>query len=109
MEYSVIRYRIKEDSREKNRAFVSRVFEGLCQTAPKDLRYLAFELADGEFLHLVATVEGKDASSLTQLAAFRKFSADHAQRQSEPAKRSPARIVGNYRMLTDLPENTGCR
>ena len=38
---------------------------------------------------------------LTGLAAFKAFSADHADRRATPVVRSPARIIGNYRMLAE--------
>jgi hypothetical protein len=96
MAYAVIRYGVKDGSGEENRRLVEGVFEALEQSTPA-LQYLVLELEDGEFIHLVA--EEGSASPLPQLAAFKAFTAHHADRRATPISRKSAKIVGNYRML----------
>ena len=95
MGYNLIRYGVKDESIAENRTLVAKVFEALDETKPQSVRYLVLELENGEFIHLVS----QDGDGLTGLNAFKAFSADHAARRSAPLARSPAKIVGNYRML----------
>lgn len=97
MDYTLIRYSVKDASLAENRALVTKVFEALDEAKPQAVRYLVLELDNGEFIHVVSQDNG--TSALTGLAAFKAFSAEHAERRSAPVVRSPAKIVGNYRML----------
>jgi hypothetical protein len=97
MDYTLIRYGVTDTSLAENRALVTKVFMALEEAKPQTVRYLVLELDNGEFIHVVS--QDKDTSALTGLAAFKAFSADHAERRSAPVARSPARIVGKYRML----------
>lgn len=98
MTYNLIRYGVKEAAGAENRTLVAKVFQALDETRPQSVRYLVLELDNGEFVHIVGYE--KDSSALTELDAFKAFGADHAERRSTPLTRSPAKIVGNYRMLT---------
>jgi hypothetical protein len=98
MDYAVIRYGVKDESLAENRALIARVFAELDRSAPQGLRYLALELEGGEFVHVVGTDE-QGTSPLTKLASFKAFTESHAERRSTAVMRSPAGIVGNYRML----------
>lgn len=98
MGYAVIRYGVKNGSATENRALIEKVFAELEQSAPEALRYLVLELEDGEFVHLVMD-EGE--SPLPKLAAFKAFTAHHPDRRSTPISRSPAKVVGNYRMIAE--------
>jgi len=99
MGYALIRYGVKNTSLEENRALIAKVFEDLHQSAPKAVQYAVLELDGGEFVHIVRTPDDGDASPLTQLPAFKAFGDSHAERRSTPVMRSPARIIGNYRLL----------
>lgn len=99
MGYAIVRYSVKDGSLEENRALVAKVFEELERTNPETLQYLALELEDGEFIHVVGTQDENEASPLPELAAFKAFTANHAERRSTPVRRSLATIIGNYRML----------
>lgn len=99
MGYKLIRYSVKDTGLEENRALVAKLFEALDETAPQGVRYLVLELDDGEFVHVVG--EGNDTSALTGLAAFEAFTQNHAERRSTPVRRSPAKIIGNFRMLEE--------
>jgi hypothetical protein len=97
MGYTLIRYSVKDTELEENRTLVAKVFEALGEAAPPTARYLVLELDDGEFVHVV----GEESAELTELAAFKAFTKNHAERRSTPVKRSPARIIGNYHILED--------
>ena len=97
MDYALIRYGVKDAMLMETRALVTRVFEALDEAKPQAVRYLVLELENGEFIHVVS--QDNDPSALTGLAAFKAFNADHAERRSAPVVRSPAKIVGSYRML----------
>lgn len=103
MDYTVIRYRVKENSVDENRSLIRKVFEELEQVDPKGFRYLVLELEDGEFMHIVGASDQSDASPLPGLAAFRSFTERHGERRSTPVVRSAARITGNFRSLADEP------
>ena len=97
MGYAVIRYGVKAEGADENRALVAKVFEELAQAAPPQLQYLVLELQNGEFVHIVNEQSG--APQLPKLAAFKAFIEHHGDRRSTPVERSEAKIVGNYRML----------
>ncbi|TGQ54858.1 hypothetical protein EN836_09370 [Mesorhizobium sp. M1C.F.Ca.ET.193.01.1.1] len=78
------------------------MFEALDEAKPQSVRYLVLELENGEFVHLVGY--DKDSSELTGLEAFKAFVADHAGRRSTPLARSPAKVIGNYHMLSNADE-----
>jgi hypothetical protein len=102
--YAIIRYGVKQESIEENRALVAKVFEELEQREPQGFRYAALELDNGEFVHIVSEI---DPSPLPALPAFKAFIEHHADRRSTPVTRTAARIVGNFRLLTDMkPERT---
>ncbi|WP_292060996.1 hypothetical protein [Mesorhizobium sp.] len=102
MNCNLIRYGVKDTSIAENRELVAKVFEALDEAKPQSVRYLVLELENGEFVHLVGY--DKDSSELTGLDAFKAFGADHAGRRSTPLARSPAKIIGNYHMLSNADE-----
>ncbi len=106
MGYTVIRYSVKYSRLEENRALIVGVFGELDQSAPQALQYLALELEGGEFIHVVGTPDESGTSPLPGLAAFKAFTENHAERRSTPVMRSPARVVGNYRMLAATKPTT---
>ena len=97
MSFTAVRYRIKPEQEDENRSRIEAVFAQLEQQAPEGFRYMALQLEDGTFIHLV---EGNGAYDLpARNAAFKEFVAGPKERQSEPTVRQPARLVGQYRML----------
>ncbi|BCH26276.1 hypothetical protein MesoLjLb_60610 [Mesorhizobium sp. L-8-3] len=99
MNYAVVRYGVKAAGVAENRALIAKVFQELEESATEGLQYLVLELDDGEFVHIVGTLDGDEASPLPRLAAFKAFTENHADRRSTAIIRSPARIAGNHRML----------
>ena len=60
METTIVRYRVKADQAEENKAYIRRVFEELDASKPNGLRYVSFNLADGvSFVH-IAVVESEE-------------------------------------------------
>jgi hypothetical protein len=96
MRHILIRYRTKPDKALENADRISAVFRELGEKAPDDLRYIALQLADGTFLHLVLA-EG-DTGALTSLDAFQSFQAGIAERCLEMPKLEEVTVVGSYRM-----------
>lgn len=106
MNYTVIRYGVKEAGITENRALIAKVFQELEVSAPEGLQYLVLDLDDREFVHLVGTPEGNEVSPLPGLAAFKAFTENHADRRSTAISRSRARILGDYRMLAAAGKRT---
>jgi hypothetical protein len=100
METTIVRYKVKVDHVEENKAFIRRVFEELDASKPDGLRYVSFNLADGvSFVH-IAVVESADGDNpLPKTAAFKDFVADIKDRCEEPPAASSADIVGSYRLF----------
>ena len=100
METTIVRYKVKADQAEENKAFIRRVFEELDADKPDGLRYVSFSLADGvSFVH-IAVVESEDGENpLPKIAAFKDFVADIKDRCEEPPAASSADIVGSYRLF----------
>lgn len=99
MEATLVRYTVKADRLEENRALVRDVFAALARTKPDDVHYLALELEGGEFVHLVVRNGTSETSALTQLPAFVAFNKDHGARRAGPLNRQEAKIVGQFALL----------
>ncbi|GLQ56425.1 hypothetical protein [Devosia nitrariae] len=104
MSFTAIRYRIKPELRDENRIRIEAVFAELTKQAPEDLRYMALQLEDGTFIHIVDRDSADDP--FEHNAAFKAFTvglndrqAEPTVRQAEPTVRQPARVVGQYWML----------
>ena len=97
MKRTVIRYRTKPERADENARLVAAVFQELTAQAPDGVRYMALRLADDTFVHIVESEDGP--SKLPQLAAFRAFQADIAERCLEPPRALEATVVGAWRML----------
>lgn len=99
MERTMARYRVRPDQAARNEELVRRVYEELRQTQPAGLRYATFVLEDGvSFVH-VASIETEDGRSpLADVAAFRNFHENIADRCEEPAA-AGLRKVGSYGYL----------
>jgi hypothetical protein len=89
----IVRYRVKPGRAEENAELVRAVYAELAQVAPPDFRYATFR--DGDAFTHVAFGDFQ----LSTVAAFRRFSADIAERCDEPPQ--PQRLVeevGAYRL-----------
>ena len=100
METTIVRYKVKADKADENRAYIRRIFEELDASKPEGLRYVSFNLADGvSFVH-IAVVESADGENpLPKTMAFKEFVAEIKDRCEEPPAASSANIVGSYRLF----------
>jgi len=100
MKRVMVRYRVKPDRVEENVTKVRAVYDELAQTKPVGLRYATFRLPDGvSFIHF-AEVDG-DTNPLQQVAAFKAFSANIAERCDEPPAPFDLTEVASYRWNRD--------
>jgi hypothetical protein len=79
---------------------VRAVYEELAAAQPDGLRYATFKLGDGvSFVH-VASVETEDGQNpLSQVDAFRRFTADVADRCEEQPVTTELSEIGSYRLF----------
>ena len=91
----VIRYQMRPDSTEENKALIQKVFAELAAKRPEGLRYAAFRLADGvTFVH-VGTVSG-EGNPLAETEAFQEFGKAFGDRVAVEPDRAGAEIIGAY-------------
>jgi hypothetical protein len=100
MKQVMVRYKVKPDRVEENEALVRAVYEELQRTQPADLRYATFRLDDGvSFVH-VASVETEDGRNpLSDVTAFKEFTANARDRCDEPPVTSELREIGSYNLF----------
>ena len=98
MKRVLVRYKVMADRAAENEAFIRDVFEQLKQAAPAGLRYCSLKLEDGvSFVHIMEAERG--SSSLTELAAFKAFTAKMRERCEEPPAATEFSPVGAYRVF----------
>ena len=102
MKRTLVRYRTKPERAEENERLIGKVFQELQEKSPDGVRYLAWKLDDGTFLHfvMVETVDG--TSPIPGLQAFQAFQSGIKERCIEPPRSGDVTVVGNYRMLGEL-------
>lgn len=84
---TLVRYRCKPDAADENAALSLKVFEELRTTAPAHIAYGLFR--DGEdFLHLFVNTAGDESAPVTELPAFKAYSADIVSRCVAPPEPS---------------------
>lgn len=100
MKTTIVRYKVKEDRSNDNKAYIRDVFNELDQNKPDGLRYVSFCLDDGlSFVH-IAVVETEDGKNpLPQSESFKKFVVDIGDRCDEAPAATEAEIVGSYRLF----------
>jgi hypothetical protein len=100
MKRVMVRYKVKPDRVEENEALVRSVYEELAAARPDGLRYATFKLGDGvSFVHVASVETGDGHNPLSQLDAFRRFTADVADRCDEPPVTTELSEIGSYRLL----------
>jgi hypothetical protein len=93
---SMVRYKVLPDRADENVALVKAVYEQLAKERPEGLRYATFRLPDGvSFMHVVIETD-QPGRILNEVAAFRAFSADIAERCEEPPVVTEITLVGSY-------------
>jgi hypothetical protein len=99
MRRTLIRYKAKPESADRNAELIAAVFAELKNAKPAGFRYLALRLEDDSFVHFVTTDADDGSSPLRELPAFQAFQKGIRDRCDEMPLVRGARIVGNYRML----------
>jgi quinol monooxygenase YgiN len=101
MKRILVRYKVKPDRAEENRAYVQKVFAELHQANPAGLRYITFRSSDGVTHFHLASIETEGGENpLTQLPAFKAFAADVQSRCVEPPVAIDLEEVGSYHFFT---------
>ena len=100
MKRFIVRYRVKPECAEENRAYVEKVYAELNQTQPDSLRYATFRATDGVTHFHIATVDTPDGKNpLNQSPAFAAFSAAVKDRCDEPPVALEVEELGSYHFL----------
>jgi hypothetical protein len=96
----MVQYKVKADRVAENEGHIKRVFEQLERERPAGVRYATFKLDDGvSFVH-VASIESTDGGNpLTDLSAFKAFTADIKERCDEPPVSVKLNEVGSYELF----------
>jgi hypothetical protein len=88
---------MRSGTADENQRLIAAVFTELAERAPEGLNYQVFRLDDGvSFIHVVSYDDGV-ANVLPELAAFKQFQAEFADRVEAAPARSDAEVIGDYR------------
>jgi hypothetical protein len=99
MKTVMVRYKVKPDRAAENESYIRKVFEQLQREGPPGLRYASFKLADGvSFVH-IASHDGSGSNPLSDLAAFKNFTATIKERCEDLPVAVELREVGAYRFF----------
>ena len=91
----VIRYQMRPDTTEENKALIQNVFAELAAKQPADMRYAAFRLDDGvTFVHVGSLPD--DGNPLAELPAFQEFGKAFGERTATEPDRASGEIIGAY-------------
>ena len=101
MRRTLIRYKTKPETAERNAELVKAVFAELQAAKPEGVRYLTLRLEDDSFVHIVESAAEDGSSPLPKLKAFQEFQNGIRERCAEPPLPRGATVVGNYRMLNE--------
>jgi quinol monooxygenase YgiN len=100
MKRVIVRYRVKPECAEENRAYVEKVYAELNQTQPAGLRYATFRASDGVTHFHIAAVDTADGQNpLNQSPAFAAFSAAVRDRCDEPPVAMEVEELGSYNFI----------
>jgi hypothetical protein len=93
----VVSYQIKPEAAGEHVALIEGVFEQLQAEQPGNVEYKVLRLEDGvSFVH-ISTADTPDGSNpLPELAAFKEFGKDIADRVATAPNPAGAAIVGSY-------------
>jgi L-rhamnose mutarotase len=96
----IVRYKVKPDRAAENVELVRAVYDELERTKPAGLRYATFQLDDDvSFVHVAVNETASARSPLTEVAAFKEFQREIADRCEEQPSVTEVREVGAYRFL----------
>ena len=102
MKTMMVRYTVRPEDVAENERDLRRVFEQLNDRRPAGLRYASFKLGDdGGFVHIVSQEQADGHSPLSDVPAFRAFTAAVEQRCDERPVVTTLTEVGSYRFFAD--------
>ena len=101
MKRTLVIYQTKAEATRDNERLIERVFKDLHDQAPEGVRYMALALDDGSFVHLSMVDDAGGANPIVALDAFKAFQSGINERCAVPPHARGAKVVGNYRMLTE--------
>jgi hypothetical protein len=100
MKQVMVRYRVKPGRVEENEALVRAVYDELQRTQPAGLRYATFQLEDGRsFVHIASVETGDGRNPLSDVTAFKEFTANARDRCDEPPVTSELREIGSFNLF----------
>ena len=100
MKRMMVRYKVKADRVAENERYITSVFEQLNREKPPGLRYASFKLDDGvSFMHIVSLETADGSNPLSELSAFKAFTAEVRDRCAEPPVTVELQEVGSYRLF----------
>ena len=100
MKRMMVQYTVKADRVAENERLVTEVFGELKRRSPEGLRYASYKLADGvSFVHLVSLETADGSNPLSELPAFKTFTAQIRDRCTLAPVVSELNEVGSYRFL----------
>ena len=99
MKMTMVRYKVKPEHVERNEELVRAVYAELERTEFEGLRYATFKQEDGvSFVH-IAVETGDGERSLADVAAFKEFLKDIAERCDEPPNPTGLEEIGSHRFF----------
>jgi hypothetical protein len=100
MNQVIVRYKVRPERAAENVDLVREVYDELARSRPAGLRYATFQLDDGvSFVHLAINETDSARSPLTEVAAFREFQREIADRCADQPQVNEAHEVGAYRFF----------
>ena len=97
MKRLMVRYTVKAERAAENEGYIASVFEQLEREKPSGLRYASFKLEDGvSFVHIVSHEAANGRNPLTELSAFKAFTAGVRDRCQEPPITVELNEIGSY-------------
>ena len=100
MNQVIVRYKVKPERAAENVELVRAVYDELARSRPAGLRYATFQLDDGvSFIHVAIDETDSGRSPLTEVAAFREFQREIADRCEDQPQVSESHEVGAYRFF----------
>ncbi len=91
----MVRYKVKPEAVEENERLIAQVFAQLASEKPAGVRYQAMKLQDGQtFVHFA--MSEAEVNPVTQLDAFKQYTAGIKDRCEEPPAQTVLQVVGLY-------------
>jgi len=96
----MLRYKVKPEFVADNERDIKRVFAQLATERPEGVRYASFKLADGvSFMHIVSHEAVDGRNPLSELQAFKAFTAAVESRCDERPAVTNLTEVGSYHVF----------